>query len=188
MNFNNMTGSAPFFLFFVFFVLFLKNSERQGGTIHSTCFLRRLLLYVALGFRLWLRVCWWSRWCGSILLVCSCLEDVVVVSFHHEELSKMVLAVEVSIKSSIGRMCQMAPTMSTPKACLVVTVSFQCHLETKKIRQLIWVEKKIITTSSYLTGSDYNPLIHQPSFKANYSVTFYLNNGLLLFFQHALLL
>jgi hypothetical protein len=40
----------------------------------------------------------------------------VVVSFLHEELSKMVLAVEDSIKSSIGTMCKSATTSSTPEA------------------------------------------------------------------------
>lgn len=52
----------------------------------------------------------------------------VIVAFDHEKLSKMVLAVQDSIKSSIRTVCQMASTMSTSKALLVVAFPLQRDL------------------------------------------------------------
>jgi hypothetical protein len=75
-----------------------------------------LLICFVLGFRLWLWLRLRRRRRGILLVRSGSLEDVVVVSFLHEELSKMVLAVEDSIKRSIGTMCKRAPTVSTPEA------------------------------------------------------------------------
>jgi len=81
---------------------------------HSKCLLS-LLFWVVFGLRLGLCFCRFRRRNG-VLLVCSSLQDVLVVSFLHEELSKMVLAVEDSIKRSIGTMGKRAAAMGAPEA------------------------------------------------------------------------
>lgn len=56
------------------------------------------------------------------------LEDMVVVAFLHEETGEVVLAVEDSIESSVGRVSQGTTSVGAPEAGLVVTFSLHCHL------------------------------------------------------------
>lgn len=65
---------------------------------------------------------------SSVLFVSSDLLDTVVITFLHEKLSKVVPAIQDTIKSSIGGVSERTPCMSTSKAGLVVAFSFQCHL------------------------------------------------------------
>lgn len=58
----------------------------------------------------------------------SMFEEVIVASLLFEQLSKVVLAVEDSIESSIGRWGEGTTPMRAPEAAFMIGLSFYSHL------------------------------------------------------------
>lgn len=60
-------------------------------------------------------------------MVCR-LEDVGVISFLHEELVKVMPAIQNAVKGGVRGVSQRTATVSAPETCLVEAFSFHLYL------------------------------------------------------------
>jgi len=92
----------------------------------------RILFFLCLCLCVWCW-CWFTFLCCSLLhffifLYWSLFREITIATFCLKQLRKVGLAIDESIKSSIGWRAEKTSSMCTPKAWLVVKLTFHCQL------------------------------------------------------------